>query len=278
MADFVSWVKVVSPSKRAAKFFHLTDDIIESQWPGKPINNYLGHSSIFIYYRKELQTLESRKWRIYCQEDVAVVPRKIAIEINKGHMVKMARAGGMLGAHYNKIGRLNSPWWMRTIDYIESFRDTTLLDGHEDISKLSSVGWPIINMNDKRVTKALNAETRLYAGYTVKESNYFLRSNLDRSGFEFLIDCRASRLRGYVCLPRWFRRTHSKLENKNMFSPAIGAMWALAIGIAMEVPSDDEHLIEIAKAVKVWRAGYAALRINGRNYIVTPYDNVKGEK
>jgi hypothetical protein len=121
MCDFYSWIE------KDGKLFYLDDKTIETHWPKDDVREHIGHAAIEAIYPEAIGGQH--------RENAIEIPPQIAKEINRGHMNKMAKAGGWNGARYTSRGHLCSPWWKNAEQFIEAIKQTQWLDNHGKIKK-----------------------------------------------------------------------------------------------------------------------------------------------
>jgi hypothetical protein len=139
MCDFYSWIE------KDGKLFYLDDKTIEARWPNDDDREHIGHAAIEAIYPEAIGGQH--------RENAIDIPPQIAKEINRGHMAKMAKAGGWNGARYTSRGHLCSPWWKNAEQFIEAIKQNQWLDNHGKIKK----EWKIFETRGAALTAAGDA-------------------------------------------------------------------------------------------------------------------------
>jgi hypothetical protein len=131
MCDFYSWIE------KDKKLYFLDDATIEARWPNDDIRDHIGHAAIEEIFP------EARGGQH--KESAIDVPLKIAKEINRGHMDKMAKAGQWAGARYDSRGHLISKWWRDAEQFIAAIKQVKFMDNHGIIKP----EWKVFDTRDQ---------------------------------------------------------------------------------------------------------------------------------
>jgi hypothetical protein len=149
MCDFYSWIE------KDGELFYLDDKTIEAKWPNDDVRDHIGHTAIESAFPESVGGQ-------HC-ENAIDIPPQIAKEINRGHMAKMAKAGGWNGARYTSRGHLCSPWWKNVEQFIEAIKNIKWMDNHEEIKK----EWKIFETRASAYDSA--CDSALYASCLISD-------------------------------------------------------------------------------------------------------------
>ena len=242
MCDWCSWIE------KDGKIYFLRDDDIAAKWPNEEYRDNMGHSAIEIVYPESIGGKHI--------ESPIKIPKEIAVEVGRGKMDKMMRAGGWAGARYSKNGNINSPWWKKVQAIVKECKIITYFSNSGEIKP----EWKIFDTYSEAY---LAAESAAYAAtllaaysaaYSVARSEAYTAAYAAARSEAHSAAHSVARLAAYAAA-----RSEAHSAADSAADSAVDSAALLARCEIGELADDNQHKIYAQNCMDVWRAGYGLL-------------------